>query len=154
MNMSPRRRKQASRRSSWRARGSKGGTLLLVITLLGVGGMYLAVSAKAAEAGRQVLQLERRREDLLEANAELTTQLVSRAAPDRMMALASELGFRPAGPNDVEYLTVEGLAPADPFVAPQPTAGGEIGETTLSPAYTETLGDWFSRVLSNEEEQE
>lgn len=126
----------------------------MVITLLGIGGMYLAVSAEAASAGRRVLDLEREREDLLESNTELRTQLMARADPERMMALASELGFRAAGPNDVEYLTVEGFKPAPPFVAPKPPAGGEIGETTLSPAYTETLGDWFSRVLSTVEESE
>ncbi len=71
-------------------------------------------------------------------------------APTRMLALASELGFRPAGPQDLEFLPVEGYAPEGPFVAPRPPSSGKIGETTLSPAYTETLGEWFTRVLDSE----
>jgi hypothetical protein len=124
--------------------------LLLVVTLLGVGGMYLAVSAKAAEAGRRVLTLERQREDLNEANAELKAQLAELMAPTRMLALASELGFRPAAPEDLDFLPVEGYAPQEPGVAPNPPSSGKIGETALSPAYTETLGEWFTRVLDSE----
>lgn len=123
---------------------------MLVVTLLGVGAMYLAVSAKAAEAGRRVLNLERERQDLLEANAELRAKLAEQMAPTRMLALASELGFRPARPEDIEFLSVEGYYTQGPFVAPKPPASGQIGETTLSPAYTETLGDWFARVLGSE----
>lgn len=142
--------KQAWRRSSWRpGRSSTGGTLLLIVTLIGVGGMYLAVSAKAADVGRDVLTLENRREDLLQTNAELTAKLAQLTAPEKMLARASELGFRPAGPNDVEFVPVEGFQPNPPFLAPRPPASGEIGSTMLSPAYTETLGEWFTRVLGH-----
>lgn len=142
--------KQASRRTSWRpGKSSTGGTLLLIVTLLGVGGMYLAVSAKAADVGRDVLTLEKQREDLLQINAELTSKLALLTAPERMLARASELGFRPAGPNDVEFVPVEGFQENPPFLAPRPPASGEIGSTMLSPAYTETLGDWLTRVLGN-----
>jgi len=148
--MSQGRVKHASRRSTWRpGKSSTGGTLLLIVTLLGVGGMYLAVSAKAADVGRNVLTLENRREDLQEANAELTAKLAELTAPERMMARASELGFRPAGPNDVEFVPVDGFQEDPPFLAPRPPASGEIGSTMLSPAYTETLGEWFSRVLGD-----
>jgi hypothetical protein len=125
--------------------------MLLIITCFGIGAMYLAVSAKAASAGREVLTLERRREDLLQINAELTAAWSAQTSPERMMALASELGFRPAGPQDVEYLTVEGYQSQAPFVAPRPPAAGDIGETTLSPAYTETLGEWLGRIFGTEE---
>jgi hypothetical protein len=142
--------KHASRRSSWRlGKSSTGGTLLLIITLLGVGGMYLAVSAKAADAGRQVLALENHREDLLQTNAELTAKLAVLMAPERMLARAGELGFRPAGPKDVVFVPVDGLQADAPFVAPRPPASSDIGQTMLSPAYTETLGEWFSRLLGN-----
>lgn len=149
MTKSSSRLRQASRRSSWRFSGSAGGVMLLIVTCLGIGAMYLAVSAKAANVGRQVLTLERRREELLHINAELTAAWSAQTSPERMMMLASELGFRPAGPQDVEYLTVEGYQTRSPFVAPRPPAGGDIGETALSPAYTETLGEWFARILGS-----
>lgn len=150
MMMSQGKVKHASRRTSWRpGKGSTGGTLLLIVTLLGVGGLYLAVSAKAADVGRDVLTLENRREDLQQANEELTAKLAELTAPERMMARASELGFRPAGPNDVEFVPVDGFQEQSPFVAPRPPSSGEIGSTMLSPAYTETLGEWFTRVLGD-----
>jgi cell division protein FtsL len=142
--------KHASRRTSWRlGKGSTGGTLLLIVTLLGVGGMYLAVSAKVADVGREVLTLEKRREDLLQTNSDLTAKLAQMTTPERMLARASEMGFRPAGPNDVEFVPVEGFQENPPFLAPRPPASSEIGSTMLSPAYTETLGEWFTRVLGD-----
>jgi hypothetical protein len=121
--------------------------------LFGIGAMYLAVSAKAAGAGREVLTLEDRRQDLLQINAELTSRLALMTTPERMLARASELGFRPAQPGDVEYVTVEGYQVESPFQAPQPAASDQIGTTALSPAYTETLGDWFARVIGKQEGQ-
>jgi len=151
MTMASPRPRQASRRSAWQLRGSAGGTFLLVITLLGIGAMYLAVSARAADFGRQVLSLEAQREDMLRASAELTAQLALLTAPEDMLARAGELGFRPAGPQDVDYITVNGYQPAAEYLAPRPPVSGESGATALSPAYTETLGEWFSRVLGTEE---
>lgn len=109
------------------------------------------MSAKQADAGREVLTLEDRRQDLLQINAELTSRLAILTTPERMLARASELGFKPAKPSQVEYIIVEGYRPEDPFLAPKPVASDQIGSTTLSPAYTETLGDWVARVIGDEE---
>jgi len=148
MTVANRRRPQASRRTGWRlAVRSTSRAILLVIVLLCVGGMYLAVSAKVADAGRQVLTLESRKRDLLQANKELTAQLAALTAPERMMARALALGFRPAAPDEIQYLKVPGYEPPTPFVAPRPPASTEGSKTMLSPAYTETLGEWLTRVF-------
>lgn len=123
---------------------------MAVVVLMAVGGMYLAVSAQAANAGRKVLELERRREELAQRNAELTARLASLTDPERMRARADELGFRPAGPQDIEFVEVEGLPGQESFAAPRPPAEGQQGGAALSPAYTETLGDWIDRVLGSE----
>lgn len=147
-----RRRAQASRRTGWRlAVRSTGRTMLLVVTLLGVGGMYLAVSAKVADAGRRVLTLESQKADLQQTNDELSARLASLTSPERMLELASGLGFRPANPGEVEYLVVPGYEPPAPFVAPKPPAATDSSVSQLSPAYTETLGQWFGRLFSKTE---
>lgn len=144
-------RRHASRRSSQRFGSSPARrTIMAVVVLMAVGAMYLAVSAEAANAGREVLQLERRREELMQQNAELTARLASLTDPARMRARADELGFRPAGPQDIEFVEVEGLPGQDEFAAPRPPAEGQRGEAALSPAYTETLGEWIERVLGSE----
>jgi hypothetical protein len=121
--------------------------MLPLIALLVVGGMYLAVSARQARIGRRVLDLERERANLVRKNAELTATLAELISPERMMERASSLGFRPASPDQIEYILVEGYSPRQPFVAPSPSASTNLGEGILSPAYTETLGAWLFRWL-------
>jgi hypothetical protein len=148
MTVSNSRRPQASRRTGWRlAVRSTSRAVLLVITCLCVGGMYLAVNAKVADAGRHVLTLESQKQDLLQANKELTAQLADLTAPERMMQRAIALGFRPANPDEIDYLSVPGYEPPAPFVAPRPPASDDGSAPMLSPAYTETLGEWLTRVF-------
>ncbi len=127
--------------------------MLWLVLLLVVGGMYLAVNAKVAAAGRDVLTLEDRRLELQRENAELGAQLAKLSAPDRMIERAQALGFRPAGPGEIEYLIVDGYQPPPEFSAPSPPASTRAADSSLSPAYTETLGEWVSRWLGRQEGQ-
>jgi hypothetical protein len=141
--------RQPLRQTPWRVRiRALGGTLLWAVSLLVVGGVYLAVNAKVARAGRVVLTYERRKETLLRSNAALERELAVLTAPDRMMTLAMSMGFRPARPEEIDYLVVDGYLPPEPFVAPHPIGLLEEREATLSPAYTETLGEWLQRLLT------
>jgi hypothetical protein len=124
--------------------------VLILSTLLLIGGMYLAVNNKVARAGREVLRLEAAREELLRTNSALQAELAQRAAPEVMLERAEGLNFRPAKLSDVEYIVVEGYQPVEPFIAPRPPAGADDQSTMLSPAFTETLGDWVARALAGE----
>jgi hypothetical protein len=124
-----------------------GGAALPVVALLVVSGMYLAVNAKVADAGREVLTLEQRHEDLERVNAELTSLLAQTTSPQRMMERATSMGFRPAMPGEIEYVVVPGVIRPAEFVAPSPTISSQLGEAGLSPAFTETLGEWLTRWL-------
>lgn len=151
MDAGLKRRRQAFRQAPWRVQvRSTSSTLLLLLALLAIGAMYLAVSAKVAEAGRRVLVLESRRSELMHENALLTARLAEMTAPQVMMARATDLGFQPAGPNDIEYVTVQGYRPADAFVAPRPPGTFWEDGTGLSPAFTETLGEWFTRWMQSQ----
>ena len=122
-----------------------------LILFLVISAIYLAVNAKVANAGRQVLSLERELAALERENAELVTRLAEETSPDRMMARAMALGFAPAAPDQVEYLVVDGYGGAPEFVAPLPSASAPEEGRLLSPAYTETLGDWLTRLLGGVE---
>lgn len=140
------RRVQAFKQAPWKARlRLTGGTMLPLIALLVVGGMYLAVSARGASAGREVLALEKERARLQRENAEMTSVLAELTSPERMLERALALGFRPARPDEIEYVRVEGAIEKRTFVAPNPPGSTESGKGSLSPAYTETLGDWLQR---------
>lgn len=144
-------RKQASKQAAWRTHiRSASGTIMWILVLLVIGGIYLAVNSKMAQTGRQVLVLESLRTELRRTNAELTSELAALTAPERMEELAAAMGFRPATQDEVEYVLVEGFQPEAPFIAPLPVSWeGEI-VVSLSPAYSETLGQWFARFLAGE----
>lgn len=119
---------------------------MLIVVLLIVGGLYLAVNARVAQLGREVLDLQTEKAELERQTAELHSRLAELTMPDKMMERALELGFRPAGMGDIQYILVDGYVDPDPFVAPQPPETLIEREGSLSPAYTETIGDWVSRL--------
>ncbi len=145
-------RTHAARQAAWRlqVRWTRK-TMLLAIVFLIVSGVYLAVNARLARAGREVLTLEARRAELLRITAEVGSELAVRTAPETMMDRADALGFRAAGPDDVIYLRINGYIPPPEFVAPRPPATEDNGQAMLSPAYTETLGDWLMRWIGSPE---
>jgi cell division protein FtsL len=148
------RRVQAFKQAPWKARlRLTSGSMLPLIALLVVGGMYLAVSARGAKAGREVLALEKQRAQLQRENAEMTSVLAELTSPERMMERALALGFRPARPDEIEYVRVEGPIDKPTFVAPNPPGSMGTGAGQLSPAYTETLGDWLQRSFGFGESQ-
>lgn len=144
-------RRQASKQAAWRIRVRfTSGTVMWLIVLFVIGGLYMAVNAKIARTGRDLLDLESSRTELRRINAELTSKLAELTAPDRMVELAAAMGFRPAGNDEVEYVLVEGYQPEEPFIAPRPVSWEDEIVVSLSPAYSETLGQWFARFLSGE----
>lgn len=148
-----RRRKRAFRQAPWRVQVRlTGGVALPVVGLLIVAGMYLAVNAKVAEAGRQVLVLERRREELQRMNAQMLTELAQMTSPERLLERAASMGFQPVRPDEIEYLAVPGWTPPPDFAAPIPPGSGRATTVGLSPAFTETWGEWLSRWLGAEED--
>lgn len=117
-------------------------TILLVL-----GGLYLAVSSKAAQAGRRVMELEVEFNQLQLAADELTANLAELTSPQRMHSIGQSLGFRDARAGDVVYLNVDGYMKNAEFVAPAPrTLRGSVN-SAISPAYTETLIDAVQRWL-------
>jgi hypothetical protein len=150
--MSRRKQRQAFKGAPWRIdilKTSK--TALSVVVLLILGGIYLTVNAKVARAGREVLVLESRRSELYRIHSELTATIAEIRSPERMLERAASLGFRAADSNEIQYLLIEGYAGKAPFIAPKPPANSHEGAAMLSPAYTETLGEWFNRWLAEGE---
>lgn len=137
---------QAFKQAPWRLqilRTSR--TALWIVGLVVLGGIYLAVNAKVAEAGRELLVLQRRQESLVRTNGELNASYAGMISPEVMMERAAYLGFRPALPNEVTYLIVDGIEIKSEFEAPRPLTSEEARPGILSPSYTETLGEWLSR---------
>jgi hypothetical protein len=142
------RKKQASKKGSWRkSLRVTSRTVIIIVALFIVGGLYLAVNSRVAQLGRQVLDLQIEKAELERQTAELRSRLAELTMPDKMMERALELGFRPAEMGDIQYVIVEGFIDTEPFVAPEPPDSLIEHSGSLSPAYTETLGDWVSRIV-------
>jgi cell division protein FtsL len=141
------RKKQASKQGSWRkSLRITSRTVIIVVAMLIVGGLYLAVNARVAKLGREVLDLQVEKAELERQTAELRSRLAELTMPDRMMERALELGYRPAEMSDMQYVVVEGYVDPQPFVAPEPPDSLIGHDGSLSPAYTETIGDWVARI--------
>lgn len=130
------------------------GTIVLFTAAVVVAGMYLAISMKVARIGREVIRLEERQEELARSNNELAAKLASETSPSELWLRAEALGYRPVKPDQVEYIEVAGYQEEEPFKAPLPSSSAEEGEAIISPAYTESLIDWFGRWMGMETEQQ
>jgi hypothetical protein len=126
---------------------STGSTLLWVLILLVLGGLYLSVSAKAANAGRQVMSLNNLVDQQKQVRSEVTARHAIATSPDRMRELASSMGFRPAELKDVRFIHTPWKPVETPFQAPIPRSVEELRKTMLSPAYTETLVEALKRMF-------
>jgi hypothetical protein len=141
-------RTQAFRQAPWRDfRQSTGNTLLGLVALLVLAGMYLAINGRLADAGRQLLTLEKRRSELLRETTIIASQLADLTSPERLMERAASMGFHPAHAKDTEFIVIEGYTPPAGFRAPAPLGSPVEPSGGLSPAYTETLADWVLRTV-------
>jgi hypothetical protein len=139
---------QADPQTLWRGViQSTGSTLLWVLILLVLGGLYLSVSAKAASAGRLVITLSDELEEVRQTYSEVVARHALATSPQRMRELASSLGYRPAEIDEVRFLRTNLIQERLSFQAPVPQSVGAARKTTLSPAYTETLMDWAKRFF-------
>jgi cell division protein FtsL len=126
---------------------SAGSTLLWVLILLVLGGMYLAVNSKAASAGRAYLEWEEKVEDADQRHSDLVAQHAFVTSPQRMLELAQALGFRLATLKDVIYISTDRTPLEIVFRAPHPEQFLKTGQIAVSPAYTETLLEALRRWL-------
>jgi len=123
------------------------GTILLVIVLLLVAGLYLAVSTKAARIGREVFRLEAEFDESQRRYNELLVRFSESTSPEKLWDRAQALGYTPAQTDDLTYLVVTDLQVKDEFIAPAPLMISSSDQASIAPAYSESLVDWFGRWL-------
>lgn len=130
---------------------STGSGMLWLMILLVLGGLYLAVSAKTAQLGRDVIaRTDEMRNKMLIRN-ERAAELAEITAPGRLKLFAESEGYREARQGDVVFAEFDEPPQSSEFVAPPPDNYFKDRNQILSPAYTETLIDGFRRWLGTEE---
>lgn len=113
---------------------------IAVIILVAIGALYLERSARIATAGRNLQELEARRQQLEQQNAQLRAEIAGLQSVPGLTARAEALGFHPATADEIEYIPLPNLPPA-PIVAPTPSLPDV---SVQAESYEETLGSWLT----------
>ncbi|MCZ7544440.1 MAG: hypothetical protein M5R40_13350 [Anaerolineae bacterium] len=128
----------ALRQAPWRAQVQATAlvALVLVVAII-IGALYLAQATSTATAGRDLEELNAQIKQLERDIEQLRAQIAAAQTVPNMTRRAQELGFVPAGNEQLLYLVVEGYRPPEPApVVPV--------EPPVVPAYDETLNDWLN----------
>jgi cell division protein FtsL len=137
----------AHRQAPWRIqRQWIGAFLLVVIGAAMIAALYLDVTARAALTGRDIQELRAQITTVQRENADLETQLADLTSTAVMQQRATELGYRPVQPGELDYVSVPG------FVKPEPdillAAEDAAPRVQILPAeYTQSLLEWFSEQI-------
>jgi hypothetical protein len=130
---------RAFKQAPWRKQTQSVAVLAVILFVMAIlGGLYLAVAARAGAAGRDLQALEVRQDDLIRSNDELRAQLAGLRSVNRLAERAHALGYTAVAPEAVEYLVVKNY-PTQLAAAPLPPAPA---------AHPATLADWLAETLS------
>ena len=138
----------AYKQAPWRKqRQYIGAFLLFVIGVAMVAALYLDVTARTAQAGREIQNL---REDMTTAehmNADLETQLANLTSAAVMEQRAEELGYRPVEPGELDYVFVPGYTKPEPTILL--TANDSPPANDAIPVeYTQSLFEWLDSRMN------
>jgi len=121
--------------------------LASIFGLMAMLGLFIFTGAQAAEAGLRVQSLIRERDRLLRHLESQETDLTQKQSEEWMRKRAAELGFIPAGPQDLAFLSVPNEVPEAP-VSVSPTSFLYTDEqVSLAPGYRETLLEWLLGLI-------
>lgn len=134
------------RQAPWRVQRQWIGLFLLGLVLaLMVAALYLNVTVRTALAGRELQSLQTAIESNLLTNADYEMQLARLTSEEVLRQRARELGFEPAGQDEVLFMPVSDyLPPREVDLSIK-----EIASTAppILPEYTSSLFEWFVEKL-------
>ena len=123
-------------------------SLLLLVFLALVAGVYLSVTARAATIGREILLMQVDIDDIELEIADLNNQLAVITSAIEMEKRAKELGFVPIEKDQSFYLVVPGYTPREQArLAPPPSPATPV-TSAMPEGYNDSLLDWLrERIL-------
>lgn len=137
---------QTYRQAPWRKQLQILGLFSLLLVLIALVALfYLNVSARAAQAGRQIQEMQKKNEALDIEIEDMQSRLSMILSAEEMEQRALGMGFYLLDSEEVLYLKVHG------YVEPRTVILAPASERVISSApvmpyeYTESLFDWLSR---------
>jgi hypothetical protein len=137
-------RKQAYKQAPWRRQlRSVGMSLMPVIALAVVVSIYLIISAEAAEAGLEIMDMHYEEEEILRTIANHRTELAWKTSYTTMKERAAEAGYEPASEENVHFMTIPGYQGQNTaLLAVMPGNENTLGPI-LNEFYQQSLWDWL-----------
>jgi cell division protein FtsL len=145
----PKQPNQAFKQAPWRIQLRSVGLILLVlVVVVVVAGLYLSVSAQAAEAGLEIRKLESDKEKITQQIADLSTFLAWMNSATKMEERAKELGFERITADQAVYVAVPGYTGRASISVAQFVGSSRSSDDLLIPVYTQSLWDWLFAGIS------
>ena len=140
----------AYRQAPWRVQVQWLLIFLLALLLVAfIAAIYLSVSAKSANTGREIQSFQMDMEVFERENADLETQLAQLTSASQMQKRAKELGFVPIEPGSEVYLVIPGYAGRQPAVLAPPPGPGMVPTPLIQPIYTQSLWELLFQGFLN-----
>jgi len=136
--------KQAYKQAPWRRQiQSIGLSLLPVVVITVIISLYLIISAQAASAGLQIMNLHYEEEEILRKIANQRTQLAWITSFSQMNKRAEKMGYEAAPESNIHYMTIEGYQGRNAvLIAPPPGIETESA-LFVNELYNQSLSNWF-----------
>jgi hypothetical protein len=107
--------------------------------------VYLHISARTAEIGRQIQVMQNEIDELDRMNEDLRSQLALVKSSDEMEQRAEAIGFKPVQMDEITFLSVPGYMEPPVLVYQHYAVEDPPGRAKLPDEYTESLFDWMQR---------
>jgi hypothetical protein len=121
---------------------------LVVVLAVIIGGLYLAQATTTISTARDIELLDGERARIQRDNERLRAEIARAQRLDNLHTRAASLGFVEAGPDDIQYIVVDGYTYNQ--IAPTPT----LVEFTPTPeTYEENFAGWLKRQFDNLRQQ-
>jgi hypothetical protein len=142
---------QAYRQTPWRVQLQWIVLFLLGLVLVAiVAAVYLSVSAKSAQTGRDIQSMQSDSSDVENEIADLNTKLAILTSASQMQKRAKEMGFVPVSPVAETFLTIPGYTGRQTAMMAPPPGPSNVPTTLIRPSYTQSLWEWiFQGFLTN-----
>jgi len=137
---------QVARQAPWQR--SQTQTLLLVamitIVSLIIGSLYLAQATATATTGSQVIELTNERDRLARMNEDMISQIALKKNITTLVERAKKLGFVEAGPDDKDYVIVDGYTAVRATPTPAATL---VPKTEYDETFEGAMRGFWSRLV-------
>jgi len=122
--------------------------LIGVIGLI-IAALYLFQTSRSTISARELAEMNDYRARLERDNERVRAEIADLQSLPRVMTRAAEMGFRPANPDEIQYIIVDGYRYDRPIVTPTPSPTAQTAEQI----YDETLGGWLRKQWDNLKQQ-